>query len=229
MFVCTSKIKRLLFATLLALVGTAVASGHLKISPTQSTRGYRVRGSMLLLNERTSETMRVHSDVPKEAGGHAFEPNSGREVTLEAANPEIAIHSVDDQAQANEEVLKMNEECNAAELRGDVTAMDNCETDDFTHTHANGTVEYKAEYLKGVGSGAHKFLLLDLSEVHVRSYETAAIVEGHIHLRANNSGKIADVNNLFMTVWVKQHGKWREAAWIADRVPKDSVSGSEGK
>src|SRR6202165_4504356 len=109
-----------------------------------------------------------------------------------------------DGKEADQEVLKMNEECNAAELRGDVAAMDSCETDDFTHTHANGTVEHKAEYLKGVGSGAHKFLLLDLSEVHVRSYGAAAIVEGHIHLRANNSGKIADVNNLFMTVWVKQ-------------------------
>jgi ketosteroid isomerase-like protein len=129
-----------------------------------------------------------------------------------------------DVKEADQEVLKMNEECNAAELRGDVAAMDSFETDDFTHTQANGTVEHKAEYLNGVGSGAHKFLLLDLSEVHVRSYGNSAIVEGHIHLRANNNGKIADVNNLFMTVWVKQQGKWREAAWIADGPPKTPVS-----
>lgn len=126
---------------------------------------------------------------------------------------------------ADQEVLKMNEECNAAELRGDVAAMDGCETDDFTHTHANGTVEHKTLYLKGVGSGAHKFLLLDLSELHVRSYDgVSAIVEGHIHLRANNNGKIADVNNLFMTVWVKLHGKWREAAWIAGRLPTTAAT-----
>jgi hypothetical protein len=135
-----------------------------------------------------------------------------------------------DSVGADQEVLKMNEECNAAELRADVAAMDNCETDDFTHTHANGTVEHKAEYLKGVASGAHKFLLLDLSELHVRSYDgNSAIVEGHVHLRANNNGKIADVNNLFMTVWVKVHGKWREAAWIAGRLPTNatSVSGKQ--
>jgi hypothetical protein len=129
-----------------------------------------------------------------------------------------------DAKQTDEEVLKINEECNAAELRADVAAMDACETDDFTHTHANGTVEHKSEYLKGVGSGAHNFLLLNLSEVHVRSYgDSSAIVEGHIHLRANNSGKIADVNNLFMTVWVKVNGKWREAAWIAGRLPATAV------
>jgi len=131
-----------------------------------------------------------------------------------------APQSGDAKAQIDQEVLKINAECNAAELRADIAAMDSCETDDFTHTHASGQVEYKAEYLKGIGSGAHKFLTLDLTDLHVRSYGTAAIVEGHIHLRANNSGRIADVNNQLMTVWVKQQGKWREAAWFAVGLPK---------
>jgi len=122
-------------------------------------------------------------------------------------------------SKTDEEVLKANADCNAAELRADVAAMDACETGDFTHTHANGMVEHKAEYLQGVGSGAHKFLTLDLSDLHVRSYGDSAIVEGHIHLRADNSGKIADVNNELMTVWVKQKGKWREAAWFAVGLP----------
>ena len=144
-------------------------------------------------------------------------------------NAAPAVQSGDAKVQADQEVLKMNAECNAAELRGDVAAMDRCETDDFTHTHANGTVEYKAEYLKGVGSGAHKFLTLDLSDLHVRSYGAAAIVEGHIHLRANNSGRIADVNNQLMTVWVKQQGKWREAAWMAVGLRQSQPQASENK
>lgn len=132
-------------------------------------------------------------------------------------------------SKVNEEVLRVNAECNAAELRGDVAAMDACETDDFTHTHASGQVEHKAEYLKGVGSGAHKFLTLDLSDLHVRSYGDSAIVEGHIHLRADNSGKIADVNNELMTVWVKEKGKWREAAWFAVGLPKTGAAATESK
>ena len=141
-------------------------------------------------------------------------PFNGRASRALAATP-----ADDAKAEADQEILKINAECNDAELRGDVAAMDNCETPDFTHTHANGMVEHKAEYLKGVGSGAHKFLALDLSDVHVRSYGTTAIVEEHIHLRADNSGRIADVNNLVMTVWTKQEGKWREAAWIAVGLP----------
>jgi len=116
-------------------------------------------------------------------------------------------------------VLKINEECNTAELKGDVATMDSCETEDFTHIHESGMVEHKAEYLKGVGSGAHKFVALDLSDVHVRSYGTTAIVEEHMHLRADMSSKINDVNHLVITVWTKQQGKWREAAWIALGLP----------
>jgi len=143
----------------------------------------------------------------------------------------LAAQGKDATAKVNEEVLKANTDCNAAELRGDVAAMDACETDDFTHTHASGQVEHKAKYLKGVGSGAHKFLTLDLSELQVRSYGTSAIVEGHIHLRADNLGKIADVNNQLMTVWVKQQGKWREAAWIAVGLPasRPAAAAAENK
>jgi ketosteroid isomerase-like protein len=139
---------------------------------------------------------------------------AGRATRALAATP-----AGDAKAEADQEVLKINAECNDAELRGDVAAMDLCETPDFTHTHANGMVEHKAEYLKGVGSGAHKFLALDLSDVHVRTYGDTAIVDEHMHLRADNSGRIADVNNLVMTVWTRQQGKWREAAWIAVGLP----------
>jgi ketosteroid isomerase-like protein len=133
-----------------------------------------------------------------------------------AAAPARAAGS---KSETDQEVLKVNAECNDAELRADIPAMDKCETDDFTHTHANGQVEHKAGYLKGVESGAHKFLALDLSDVHVRSYGDTAIVDEHMHLRANNGGHIADVQNLVMTVWTKQDGQWREAAWIAVPMP----------
>lgn len=130
---------------------------------------------------------------------------------------------------ADQEVLKRNAECNDAELRAEIAAMDECETSDFTHTHANGMVEHKAEFLKGVGSGAHKFLALDLSEVHVRTYGDTAIVDEHMHLRADNSGHIADVNNLVMTVWTRQQGKWHEAAWMAVGLPGGRGAAAENK
>jgi len=133
-------------------------------------------------------------------------------------------------AKTDQEVLKADADCNAAELRADIKTMDACETDDFTHTHANGEVEYKPGYLKGVGSGEHKFLTLDKTDVRVRSYNgDSAVVESRIHLRANNSGRIADVNNQLITVWVKQQGKWREAAWFAVGLRNPGAQAAEKK
>ncbi len=149
-------------------------------------------------------------------------PFAGHVSQVLAATP-----PADAKAEADQEVLKANAECNDAELRADVAAMGNCETEEVTHTHAHGMVEHKAEYLKGVGSGAHKFLALDLSDVHVRTYGPTAIVDEHMHLRADNGGKIADVNNLVMTVWTKQQGKWHEAAWIAVGLPGSRTAVSE--
>jgi ketosteroid isomerase-like protein len=124
----------------------------------------------------------------------------------------------DAKAADEQEVLRLNAECNDAELRADLAVMDKCEIDNFTHTHSDGRVENKTEYIKGIGSGDHHFLMLEWSEAHVRSWGDSAIVDGQMHLRANNLGKLADYKLAVMTVWVKQQGKWREAAWIAAKM-----------
>jgi hypothetical protein len=128
-----------------------------------------------------------------------------------------------------EEILKMHEVCQAGELKPDKAVMDKCETEDFTHTHSSGVVEYKTGYIEGVVSGAHHFLKLDWSEVQVRTYGDAAVLEGHEHLMANNKGRMGDDYLDVMIVWVKQAGQWRQAAWIGTRLrdnspgaPKDS-------
>src|SRR5260370_12714095 len=77
-----------------------------------------------------------------------------------AADVLAAARPADAKVEADQEVLKINAECNDAELRGDVKAMDACETDDFTHTHANCMVEHKPEYLKASATVTHKFLPL---------------------------------------------------------------------
>src|SRR5690348_9029199 len=70
--------------------------------------------------------------------------------------------AADEKSDTDQAVLKMNAQCNEAELRADIAGMEACETDDFMHIHANGMVEHKAGFLKGIASGAHKFLALDL-------------------------------------------------------------------
>jgi hypothetical protein len=119
-----------------------------------------------------------------------------------------------------EQVIKLNEQLMAAEVQPDVAFVDSILADDYSHTHANGIVQSKAEFMEGLKSGSHGYALLDLSDVHARAYGATVIVEGHVHIKGTSMGKqTAEGHNLFSEVWVQQAGKWRLAAWLTLRLP----------
>jgi len=119
-----------------------------------------------------------------------------------------------------EQVIKLNEQLMAAEIQPDVAFVDSVLADDYSHTHANGIKQSKAEFMEGLKSGSHGYALLDLSDVQVRAYGATVIVEGHVHIKGTNMGKqTGEGHNLFSEVWVQQGGKWRLAAWLTLRLP----------
>jgi hypothetical protein len=119
-----------------------------------------------------------------------------------------------------EQVIKLNEQLMAAEVQPDVTFVESILADDYSHTHANGIVQTKAEFMEGLKSGSHGYAMLELTDVHARAYGTTVIVEGHVHIKGTNMGKqTAEGHNLFSEVWVQQGGKWRLAAWLTLRLP----------
>ena len=131
-------------------------------------------------------------------------------------------------ASANlEQVIKLNEQLMAAEVQPDVAFVDGILADDYTHTHANGILQSKAEFMEGLKTGSHGYALLDLSDVHARAYGTTVIVEGHVHIKGTNMGKqTGEGHNLFSEVWVQQGGKWRLAAWLTLRHPAHAAGQS---
>ena len=119
-----------------------------------------------------------------------------------------------------EQVTKLNEQLMAAEIQPDAAFVDSVLADDYSHTHANGIVQSKAEFMEGLKSGSHGYALLDLSDVHARAYGATVIVEGHVHIKGTNMGKqTGEGHNLFSEVWVQQGGEWRLAAWLTLRLP----------
>ena len=119
-----------------------------------------------------------------------------------------------------EQVIKLNEQLMAAEVRPDVAFIDGVLAADYTHTHANGIKQSKAEFMEGLKSGSHGYALLDLSDVHARAYGATVIVEGHVHIKGTNMGKqTGEGQNLFSEVWVRQAGEWRLATWLTLRLP----------
>jgi ketosteroid isomerase-like protein len=105
-------------------------------------------------------------------------------------------------------------------VQPDIAFVNRTLADDYSHTHANGIVQSKAEFVDALKSGAHGYALLELSEVHARAYGATVIVEGHVHIKGTSMGKqTAEGHNLFSEVWVQQGGTWRLAAWLTLRLP----------
>jgi hypothetical protein len=124
-----------------------------------------------------------------------------------------------------EDVIKLNEQLMAAEVKPDIAFVDSILADDYSHTHANGVVQSKAEFMEGLKSGSHGYALLDLTDVHARAYGATVIVEGHVHIKGTNMGKqTGEGRNLFSDVWVQQGGKWRLAAWLTLRLPAPAAA-----
>ena len=111
---------------------------------------------------------------------------------------------------------KLTEEVVAAEVSGDLAAMERFFTDDYIHTHSSGWIENKTEFMSLYKTGKRKYIAADISQVQVHDYGTSAIVNGREHINELNG----DHQYLFQCVWVQQQGTWKLAAWVANPVPK---------
>jgi len=119
-----------------------------------------------------------------------------------------------------EQVIKLNEQLMAAEVQPDIALVESILADDYSHTHANGIVQSKAEFMEGLKSTSHGYAMLEPSDVHGAAYGATVILEGHVHIKGTSMGKqTAEGHNLFSEVWVQQGGKWRLAAWLTLRLP----------
>ena len=136
-----------------------------------------------------------------------------------------------------QQLLRLNREMLDAQIRGDIAALDQFLTDDFTRTHAAGGVQSKADFLSsdvvrelpGAPVGSPKmprFLAFDLSNVKVRLYGTSAILTAQALVKRAGD---PDDHTTFLNVWVLQDGKWRVAAWVTTRIPQRAAEQGAGK
>jgi hypothetical protein len=119
-----------------------------------------------------------------------------------------------------QELTKLTEEITQAEVHKDVPAMERLFAEDFTHTHADGAFEKKADYVNDIKVGTRNYEIIDLSDMQVRPYGPCAVIIGHVRIKNVYNGKAGDTINSFMATWVQQQGKWKLAAWATTRGPQ---------
>ena len=137
------------------------------------------------------------------------------------ARPDSSKHSALEQ-----QLVKLNEEMLAAQVRADIAALDEFLTDDYTRTHAVGRIENKADFLNDLKTGNTRFLAVDVTDVDVRVYGTAAVLVGHAR---QTTAENPETGITFTAVWVQQDHKWRVAAWTTTRIPQRASDASAGR
>ena len=121
-----------------------------------------------------------------------------------------------------QQLMKLTEEFAAAEVRGDMAALDSLLADDFAHTHSTGRVATKAKDMDDIKSGRRRYESIHLEDLQVRLYGTTALTLGRARIQVINLGKTSNNYIQFLNVWVQQQGKWRMVAWQTTRVQENS-------
>ena len=121
---------------------------------------------------------------------------------------------------AEEELLKVNQEYDAALVKGDAAALGRIYGDEFTYTSTGGEVLNKAQQIELIRSGALKIESGSSEGVEVRLYGNTALVLGYFKAKGQFKGQPFGSTERYTSVWVKRGERWRLVAEQGTSVPK---------
>jgi Domain of unknown function (DUF4440) len=131
-----------------------------------------------------------------------------------AAGSALALGARDDSARA--EVLAAEHARTTALVQHDVATLDRLIRDDLTYVHSSGRIDNKKSILEAIRSDELHYILWTSKETHVRILGDTAVLNGEYAVKVINrraSSETLDVNVLFLTVYVRNGGRWQQIAW----------------
>ena len=113
-------------------------------------------------------------------------------------------------ATADREILAVERQWNEARAQADIATLDRILVDDWTVTHANGTIDSKARYLADLKSGERKFAGgVSEGDVAVRVYGDTAVLSGSSNSTVQYNGQPQGGALRFTRVYIKRDGSWK--------------------
>jgi ketosteroid isomerase-like protein len=145
-------------------------------------------------------------------------------------------------SQAEQEIMKLENELAKAGLRGDVATTARLMADDYLFMTRDGVVykNLKAALLGRMKSGESKADLLsrmesgesdepkpypaivDDAQVHVYG-DTAVVMVRSTYKSRSKEGRVIEVPTRFMHVWVRQKGRWQLVAGSSTRIEQPKL------
>jgi len=107
------------------------------------------------------------------------------------------------------EVLKFEDERNAAILKHDTATLDRMYADEITWTMSNGDLLNKSQVLANIGSGNQLLSSISHHERTLHVYGNTVVLTARSSSTEQYRGKAITVPRRFTNVYVKQDGQWK--------------------
>jgi hypothetical protein len=118
-----------------------------------------------------------------------------------------------------EEALKAEQDRYAAQMKGDVAAMQRLIGDDLVYIHSSTVQDTKASFIESIRSGNVKYRTMKRGDVKVRTYGCIAIVSGGASFAVTVKGEDRTLNLLFHAVYAKRAAGIQLVSWQATKLP----------
>ena len=120
---------------------------------------------------------------------------------------------------AQEEVMMKMANLRNAILSKDSVALSGLLADDITYGHSSGLIQTKAELIRSIVSGEQDYKSIEPSNMSVRIYDNAGVVNANVKASLIYQGKPVDLNMAVTFTWVKINGEWKLVARQAVKLP----------
>jgi ketosteroid isomerase-like protein len=110
---------------------------------------------------------------------------------------------------------------NGAIARGDVSAVDNLTSNDFTFITPRGFLLSKREMLRGLSNGAFNYEYRQVYDLKIRVYAGTAVVTGRSVHTVQEKGKDCSDALRYTRVYAHEEGRWRAVAWQITREDRE--------
>ena len=117
------------------------------------------------------------------------------------------------------QIRQLERAWNQAEAKQEVTEVANLVDDTLVYTDYDGSIMYKAEYLKWVAAPQQQADHLYDEGLTVHLYGNAAVVAGIYRESGTNKGKHYVIRSRYTDTWIKRDGVWRCVASHSTLIP----------
>jgi hypothetical protein len=117
-----------------------------------------------------------------------------------------------------EEALKAEEARFAAQMSGDVAAMQRLFGDDLVYIHSSTVIDTKASFIESIRSGSVKYRSMKRGDAKVRTYGCIAIVTASANFEVTARGQELSLHLLYHAIWAKRAAGPQFVSWQATRV-----------